>query len=135
MAEKKPLFEQPLELSENGVLAKLWRDFIRKNNLFQYMFSVKMKQYLNKEQKSISGDVIKTKKKHSIENDVTAGKMTFPVFCHLMFNLMNVKNITITLTTELENGQKTIDTISVPNPTLEKLTGIEDAKPNANKPD
>lgn len=118
--EKKPVsfFTKPLELSENGVLAKLWRDFIEKNNLYKYMRNVKLRRYNDKTQVSISGDVIKTKKKHSIENDVESGKMTFPVFSHLMFNLMEVKDLTITITSTLENGEVTINTISIPNPKI-----------------
>lgn len=62
--EKKPVsfFTKPLELSENGVLAKLWRDFIEKNNLYKYMRNVKLRRYNDKTQVSISGDVIKTKR-------------------------------------------------------------------------
>jgi hypothetical protein len=117
---KKPnsFFTKPLELSENGVLAKLWRDFIEKNNLYKHMRNIKLRRYNDKTQVSISGDVIKTKKKHSIENDIESGKMTFPVFSHLMFNLMEVKDLTITITSTLDNGEVTINTISIPNPKI-----------------
>lgn len=113
-------FKEPLENSENGVLAALWRRLVTNNIFMQKYLGVKLKAYLNKEQKSISGETIKTKKKHSIENDIHGGRMTFPVFMHLLFNLMNAKEMSITVRVKLEYGEDIIDTITVKNPNIKE---------------
>lgn len=118
--KEKSFFKEPLENSENGVLAALWRRLVNNNIFMQKYLGVKLKSYLSKEQKSISGETIKTKKKHSIENDIHGGKMTFPVFMHLLFNLMNAKELSITVRVKLEYGEDIIDTITIENPNATK---------------
>ena len=44
-----------------------------------------------------------------------------------LFNLMEVKDLTITITSTLENGEVTINTISIPNPKI-ALGGHVDEK-------
>ena len=121
-------FKIPLTLSENGALAKLWREFIVDENLYALMSNVKLKKYLDKDLKTISGEVIKPKKKHSIEADIHAGALTFVSLNHLMFQLMECKEIVITMSAVLENNDVKIKSVRIPNPNTVELTSMEEEK-------
>lgn len=104
-------FNTPTTNTATGVLAKLWRTFIKDNSLIGFM-PMLIDRYLTKNKDSDIGP-IKKKNKATMENNVSAREMSIKTFVDLMFNLVNCKEMDITIKVTLPNNKKTEHTVKL----------------------
>lgn len=130
MSQEEYFRKSPLN-KEGGALVKLWRDIIIKNKLGSSI-NVLINRYLNKDAiNGTSGSNITKKTKSSITKDISADSMTFSVFLHLLFNLLNVKVVTVSIKIKFANNEESITSVEIPNPNRKELYTNE-SEPRSN---
>lgn len=102
----------PISGNEGGVLARLWRNILKDLNLSNSIPQL-VQVYTNKKERIGSSAAVKLKAKSSIINDITSGDMTWKVFFHNMFYVLNVKRMRISITLEHPDNTETIHHITI----------------------
>ena len=120
------LFVNQPENNEGGILAKLWADIINANNLNNSLGFL-TSRYLEKTKvQKTSGDSATKKTKSTITSDIKSNKMTFTTLVHLLYNLLNVKEVTFTVKIKFSNNEESVVSVPVPNPNKqEKINAIK----------
>lgn len=109
--------------NEAGVLAGLWRKIVRENN-FENNLGFFINKYINKHHSQDgTKKVLKTKSKSTLLTNISATEMSIKVFLDLLFNLLNVKYITISIKLTFPNGEESIHSIKVENDTSGDANG------------
>lgn len=115
MAQEEDYFRKDPKNKEGGVLVKLWRDLVHKSKLGPSM-NVMINRYLNKATVNKVGGNATKKTRSSITKDISAEAMTFTTFLHLLFNLVGVKEMTISVKVTYVNNEEEIVSTTIPNP-------------------
>lgn len=115
MAEAKLNFED-IKSTAGGVLAKLWRNTLRDNNLYPsigYLVS----RYTSRNSVTETKNSIR-KTKASLIANIRSGEMTWKTYTKLMFEFLGVRKIDITVKLTLANNSETIHSVTVVNDTI-----------------
>ena len=110
-------FNKPISKNESGVLAALWRNIIKTNNLTHALDYLVLK-YVNRSGKE-SGDNIRLKNKSTLLANITAPEMSIKVFFDLLFNYICVKKVSFTVKLTFVNGDESVHTVNVDNSVCE----------------
>ena len=104
---------RPPAPGETGVLVKLWREFLKDNNLIGTIPKMVDRYISRSKEQNDSTGVIKSKNKSIMYNNIGADRMTIKTFFDLHFNLINVKDMEITVTVTLPTGKKVTNNIKI----------------------
>lgn len=122
-------FNKPISKNESGVLAALWRNIIKTNNLTHALDYLVLK-YISRSGKE-SGDNIRLKNKSTLLSNITAPEMSIKVFFDLLFNYLCVKKVSFTIKLTFINGDESVHTVNVDNSVCE-VDVMKDIEKNIN---
>ena len=122
-------FNKPISKNESGVLAALWRNIIKTNNLTHALDYLVLK-YISRSGKE-SGDNIRLKNKSTLLSNITAPEMSIKVFFDLLFNYLCVKKVSFTIKLTFINGDESVHTVNVYNSVCE-VDVMKDIEKNIN---
>ena len=112
-------FDKEPSNNEAGLLATLWRNILRDNNMSPEFLSLLVDEYINTTHKleSDGGDVkpLKRKSKSTMINNITDTQMTIKTFMDLLLNLIKVRKVAISVKLTYNNGDETVHTVVVNN--------------------
>jgi len=101
----------PHNNAEGALLSKLWDNILKETHLDNAL-DVLVTRYANK---SNSMKAMKLKTKSSILKDATSDNMSWKVFVHLLFHLLNVKKFEISIKITHANNDVTIHSVPAIN--------------------
>lgn len=110
-------FNKPISKNESGVLAALWRNIIKANNLTHALDYLVLK-YVSRSGTE-SGDNVRLKNKSTLLSNITAPEMSIKVFFDLLFNYLCVKKVSFTVKLTFVNGDESVHTVNVDNSVCE----------------
>ena len=101
----------PLDNNKEGsILVKLWRNILTETNYINAIEYL-VNRYANKGSSSVK--MVKKKTKSSMIKNVTSTEMTWKTFIDLIFNILNVKKMTISVKLQYPNGKESIHSVVV----------------------
>lgn len=111
-------FNKPISKNESGVLAALWRNIIKTNNLTHALDYLVLK-YVSRSANKSSGENIRLKNKSTLLANITSPEMSIKVFFDLLFNYLCVKKVSFTVKLTFVNGDESVHTVNVDNSVCE----------------
>lgn len=111
-------FNKPISKNESGVLAALWRNIIKTNNLAHALDYLVLK-YVSRSANKSSGENIRLKNKSTLLANITSPEMSIKVFFDLLFNYLCVKKVSFTVKLTFINGDESVHTVNVDNSVCE----------------
>lgn len=111
-------FNKPISKNESGVLAALWRNIIKTNNLTHALDYLVLK-YVSRSANKSSGENIRLKNKSTLLANITSPEMSIKVFFDLLFNYLCVKKVSFTVKLTFINGDESVHTVNVDNSVCE----------------
>jgi len=114
----------PLDNNREGsILVKLWRNILKETNLINAIEYL-VDRYTNKSNASIK--MVKKKTKSSLIKNVSATDMTWKTFVDLIFNVLNVKKMTISVKLQYPNGKESIHSVVVEDKNIKHDIDLKD---------
>ena len=110
---KKMDLDGPVSNTEGGVLAQLWRNIIKDNNLESFVPHM-VTRYVGKANK-LAPKQAKLKAKSTILSNINAKAMTWKTFLDLVFNFLGAVRVDVTVKVTFANGDETYHTITADN--------------------
>lgn len=111
-------FAEPPANTEGGKLSQLWRLVVVDNNYFSSL-NYFVTNYLQKTNRMNSTVVsVKRKNKSTLFKNISASEMTIKTLLDLLFNLIEVKRVTILLKLTLPTGRETVHSVDIDNSVL-----------------
>ena len=110
MLSKLKELDKPItSAKENALLGRLWRSTMKELKLTHKVLWLINKYIKNADRKNIK--VLKKKTRSSLMNAVISEELTWKAYVDLNYNLLNVKEMTITVSLKHANGRVSHHTI------------------------
>lgn len=125
-------FTDNIPKTEGGVLARLWRNILRENNLLPKLDYLVLRYVRKTDLMTDRVQAVKRKHKFTLTKNLTDTEITFKTFLDLLFNLLEVKQVNFTVSLKFANGEKSVHTISVDSKATLPVSNIENtAQPSS----
>lgn len=132
MNRSKIKLEEITTSQEGTILTKLWRNILHDTNYINNLEYL-VNRYVNKTKSSVK--MVNRRTKSSLIKNMTAKDMSWKTFVDLIFNVLDIKFMTVSIKLDYADGSSTVHHIKTAKPTIEKtLKGtINGTDENENK--